>query len=150
MDPEAVNSKPDLERMAAFRQLNKVGLFSVLVCLEIEQIKRLFVHKGSLPSVEIKCCDTPDGDKENDEDDDEGAHSIDLLFTGDMERQLFVNRIWGYKAGGEGASDEEDEDDFQENLRAHDNPDEENEDTMSEGDKDSESDEEHVEATIFD
>lgn len=149
--PEALNSMPEVRRMAELRRLNKVSLFSVLVCLEIRQITRLFVHKGSVPSVEIKCFSKQDADKKEEDSDDEGQHHIDLQFTGDMERQLFVSRIWDYRSGGgQGASDEEDEDDYQENMRARGLPDEENEDTMSEGDKASESDEEHVEATIYD
>lgn len=149
---EDLNAIQDaVERMRELRRRNKVKLFDVLICLDVGDIVRLYVHKGSVPSVEIRCF-ASEGDKKEDEDaEDEGEHGIDLRFTGDMERQLFVSRIWDYRrAGGQGASDEEEEDEYQEDLRGRAIADEENEDSMSEGDKDSDSDEEYIEATIYD
>jgi hypothetical protein len=148
---EDLKAKEAVERMQELRDRNKVKLFDVLICLDIGDIVRLYVHKGSVPSVEIRCF-ASEGDKKEDEDaEDHGEHDINLRFTGDMERQLFVSRIWDYRrAGGQGASDEEEEDEYQEDLRGRAIADEENEDSMSEGDKGSDSDEEYIEATIYD
>ena len=147
-----MNSIQDaVERMQKLRRHNKVQLFDVLICLDIRDIVRLYVHKGSVPSVEIRCI-ASEGDKKEDEDEeDDGKHGIVLRFTGDMERQLFVSRIWDYRReGGQGASDEEEEDEYQDDVRDRAIVDEDNEDSMSEGDKYSDSDEEYIEATIYD
>lgn len=45
----------EILNQAKLRKQNAVELFDVLICLEISQITRLYVHKGHAPSVQIKC-----------------------------------------------------------------------------------------------
>jgi len=81
--------------------------------------------------------------------DADGKHHIDILFTGDMERQLFVSHIWDFKSGdGQGGSDDEEEDEFQENAEGRGQPKDENQDSMSEDDKGSESEGDLVDAAL--
>ena len=66
-----------------------------------------------------------------------------------MERQLFVSHIWDFKSGdGQGGSDDEEEDEFQENAEGRGQPKDENQDSMSEDDKGSESEGDLVDAAL--
>lgn len=73
----------DDPRKAALREMNDrnlVRLFDIVLCVECDEINQVRVHKGKDPSVEIKCYDN--------------EHRINLLFTGDMERQLFIDNVF--------------------------------------------------------
>ena len=59
-------------------------MFHLIAILDIkEHIKHLDVHKGKIPSVDIKCFG----------DHDDPLHTITLMFSGDMERQSFMNEL---------------------------------------------------------
>ena len=65
-------------------------MFHVITVIDIpEHVKHLDVHNGKIPSVELKCFG-----KEGEEDDEETyLHTVNLMFSGDMERQRFMNEV---------------------------------------------------------
>lgn len=72
-------------------------LLKAVLCIDMEKIQKLDVHKGRKPTVEIHCYDATDPDALSENPDlPPYQHSIQLCFTGDMERQNFIDMVWGY------------------------------------------------------
>lgn len=76
----------------------------------MEDIHKLEVHKGRKPTVEIHCYDeTPYEEREKNPDLPPYQYSIQLCFTGDMERQKFIDMVWEYHCEQEGGGADEEE-----------------------------------------
>lgn len=92
-----VQREPTSERagpMAEFCASVNSNLFDVVCCLQVAQISNVLIHEGKDPSVEVKCFG--------------GSRSMVILFTGDMERQRFVESIHSMmKKKHDGESDDE-------------------------------------------
>ena len=106
----------------------------MITCVSVDDIEHLHVHKGTEPSVDIKCKHPTD--KEN-------FHSIRILFPGDMERQKIVGSILAlYRLKGKEDPREAPDDNDQQN---------ESEDEDEEGEKEGDgSDEDALDAVLYD
>lgn len=110
----------------------KSNLFDVVCCLKISEISNVLIHDGKDPSVEVKSF--------------EGKSSFIILFTGDMERQRFVEAINSMmKEKPHEESDDEDKQ-MEKQQKAAKGSDEEE----SDEDDEEHSEEEVVEAIIYD
>ena len=105
-------------------------MFDVVCCLKITEISKVLIHDGKDPSVEVKCF--------NDKS------SMVILFTGDMERQRFVEAINSMMKTRH-ILDSDDDDQSQNKQKAKGSDDEESDD-----DEGSQSEEEAIEAIIYD
>ena len=115
----------------------------VILCIEYDDIKKLDVHKGKDPSVEIYHTQ-----QYKDGVDDEGNdilqhYSITITFTGDMERQQFIDRIWDLHV----ESDNEEESEFE---NEEDQMGDDDDSDSSDNNGEIESDEEPAHAQIYD
>ena len=72
------------------------GLYHTVVVLKSSQIDKFIVHKGKDPSVELWCFG-------------EAKLTLNIMFTGDMERQKFVNSLINLHDRAGKDSDKEDE-----------------------------------------
>ena len=94
---------------------SRLPLYKALLCLPLNQIKRVDVHKGKDPSVEIHCYERPEDEFDDEEeipysDPNYYPHQIQLMFSGDMERQTFIDAVWESYEDGDDDDDEDGED----------------------------------------
>jgi len=75
---------------------NCVKMFDVLLCIPCDKIDKVLVHKGKDPSIDIRCYEEFVKNPSNEER-KEKLHQICLVFTGDMERQQFIDQIYRCK-----------------------------------------------------
>jgi len=103
-DPEEEDHDLLQQEMMEYNEKNLVRLFDVLLCVDCAEINKLNVHKGKEPSVEIKCYDN--------------THRISLLFTGDMERQRFIDVVFDVMQKMENSNSESSENEDEPTIAA--------------------------------
>ena len=81
--------------MIAFCGKINSQLFDLVSCFKVQLINKVFIHDGKDPSIEIKCF--------------EDKHSLKILFTGDLERQQFIEKVNRIKNEDEISSSESEE-----------------------------------------
>jgi hypothetical protein len=99
--------------------------FNPIALVKIENIDNLDVHKGPNPTVTVRCYDE--------------KYTIDIHFTGDMERQKFIELLLDAQEGG-GEEQKGDE-------KAEEGEDDDDSSDMAVND---ESEEEEIKAIIYD
>lgn len=89
-------------------------IFKVVTMIEMSQVRKLEVHRGKDPSVELKVdvsdlLGEKDEKKDKGDDGDKNIRSLQILFPGDMERQRFVEAVISIRKDNEedGQDDEE-------------------------------------------
>ena len=85
----------------------KSSLFSAVIKLDLNQIKHMKIHRGKDPSIELLCGPVEDSRQES-------QYCCKIMFTGDMERQRFVETLMaekkGFDQGGDGSTDKDGDD----------------------------------------
>lgn len=75
---------------------SRYSLLKAIICIDLEKIEKLDVHKGRIPTVEMHFYKRDDDELEKDPELSPFKHQIQLSFTGDMERQRFIDQVWGF------------------------------------------------------
>lgn len=128
-----------LAEQREYHNSNCVPMFEVLLSVHCDDIDKILVHKGREPSVDIRCY---------------GSHQICLVFTGDMERQMFIDQVFAIKQRleeGGGVSYDAEDDSSQHQVFGSNkkNPMRQDDADTSQGEE-SESEEEPMDQAIYD
>ena len=97
--------------MMIFCDKIKSTLFELLNCFKIAMITNVFIHDGKDPSVEIKCFNN--------------KATIKIMFSGDLERQQFIEKVNKVRTSNNEMSSSEEED---ETTRGQDSDEDEEDD----------------------
>jgi len=81
------------------RRHKHCGLFELISCVPVGAVLSLQIHRGKDPSVNLSCFNA------------RNEYTMKILFTGDMERQKFVEALIHRRRRGVAEEEDEDDDD---------------------------------------
>lgn len=79
--------KKNMEKANRINESERCNLFNVVMYLKMCQISRLYSNWGTAPTISLELFEIKD-------DDEQEPYSVQLQFSGDLEREQFIESLW--------------------------------------------------------